>query len=226
METSGKRLSDCVADEILSMVAEQRFQAGDKLPNENELSAELGVSRATLREAVRTLAASGVLEIRRGVGTFVAAETGQIDGADMFGKLSDAQIGARDLYEIRLIFEPQAAYLAAQRASDTELARILSYGREVERLIESGGDRTRAEQSFHKAIAKATHNAFISRLMPILYEGIGKGVVLSKQNEQAVKDTLADHRLIMEFLSQRNPEGARDAMRIHILHAVQELNMN
>ena len=70
-----KRLSDRVADDILTMITiEKRFAPGDQLPNENDLSQELGISRTTLREAIRILAAHGVLEIRRGKGTFVKQE--------------------------------------------------------------------------------------------------------------------------------------------------------
>ena len=72
---------------------------------------------------------------------------------------------------------------------------------------------------------KRQHNEFMNKLMPILYQAISKGVALSAQGGQAVQDTVADHRLIMEFLSQRDAEGARSAMKIHILHAIRELGI-
>ncbi len=75
------------------------------------------------------------------------------------------------------------------------------------------------------AIAQATHNEFMNKLMPILYQAITKGVALSTQSEKAMKATLGDHRMIMEFLEQRNAEGARNAMRIHIMHAMKELDI-
>ena len=65
----------------------------------------------------------------------------------------------------------------------------------------------------------------MNKLMPILYQAISKGVVLSLQSDKAIKDTVADHRMIMEFLEQRNAEGAKNAMRIHIMHAMRELNI-
>ena len=78
---------------------------------------------------------------------------------------------------------------------------------------------------FTVSIAKATHNEFMNQLMPVIYQGIGEGVTLSRQKEMAVQDTLKDHQLIMEFLEARNAEGARSAMRIHILHAMKELKI-
>lgn len=219
-----KMLSQSVADSILSMISiEKRFAAGDQLPNELNLSKELNVSRTTLREAVRILAAYDILEIRRGRGTFVTEKAFQ--KPQDLEQLTDIKVNVKDLYEMRLIFEPEAAYLAALRGTDAELRRILEIGHQIEEKIALGKDRTKEEQAFHKAIAQATHNEFMNKLMPILYQAISKGVALSTQNDKAVADTVQDHRIIMDFLEQRNAEGAKSAMKIHIMHAVKELNI-
>lgn len=219
------RLSDRTADSILSMITvEKRFSPGEKLPNENILSEELKVSRTTLREAIRILATGGILEIRRGRGTFVREDL-QIDNPRELVPLTSAKVKARDLYEMRLIFEPEAAYYAALRATDKEIERIVSLGAEIEERIRQGEDRTELEQAFHKSIAKATHNEFMNQLMPVIYEGINKGVRLSKVHEEAVQATLTDHRILVDFLKARNAEGARNAMKIHILHAMEQLPM-
>lgn len=219
-----KMLSQSIADTLLSMITiEKRFSAGDKLPNENELSEELNVSRTTLREAIRILVAYNVLEIQRGRGTFVTQAA--FEQKSDLGKLSDIKVNAKDLYEMRLIFEPEAARLAAIRGTDAEIKRILDFGEKIEQEIKSGQDRTDNEHSFHKAIAQATHNEFMNQLMPILYQAIAKGVTLSAMSQKAVSDTVNDHRMIMDFLEQRNAEGAKSAMKIHILHAMWELGI-
>ena len=219
-----KMLSQSIADTLLSMITiEKRFSAGDKLPNENELSEELNVSRTTLREAIRILVAYNVLEIQRGKGTFVTQSA--FEQQSNLGQLSDIKVNAKDLYEMRLIFEPEAAYLAAIRGTDAEIKRILDFGEKIEQEIKSGQDRTDNEHSFHKAIAQATHNEFMNQLMPILYQAIAKGVTLSAMSQKAVTDTMGDHRMIMDFLEQRNAEGAKNAMKIHIMHAIRELGI-
>ena len=221
---NNKMLSQSIADTILSMITiEKRFTAGDKLPNENELSAELNVSRTTLREAIRILVAYNILEIQRGKGTFVTQAA--FEQTPDLGQLSDIKVNAKDLYEMRLIFEPEAAYLAAIRGTDAEIKRILEFGERIEQEIKAGKDRTDNEHSFHKAIAQATHNEFMNQLMPILYQAIAKGVTLSAMSQKAVLDTVNDHRMIMDFLEQRNAEGAKNAMRIHIMHAIRELGI-
>ena len=160
-----RRLSDSIADDILTMITiEKRFLPGEKLPNENEMSEELRISRTTLREAVRILATNGILEIRRGRGTYVREDI-KLDQKGGLLSLAEVRTNVRDLYEMRLIFEPEAAYLAADRASDEEIRRILSLGKKIEAAIKENKDRTDAERAFHKAIAKATHNEFMNRLM-------------------------------------------------------------
>ena len=219
-----KMLSQSIAETLLSMITiEKRFSVGDKLPNENELSEELNISRTTLREAIRILVAYNVLEIQRGKGTFVTQSA--FEQQSDLGRLSDIKVNAKDLYEMRLIFEPEAAYLAAIRGTDAEIKRILDFGAKIEQEIKSGQDRTDNEHSFHKAIAQATHNEFMNQLMPILYQAIAKGVTLSAMSQKAVTDTVGDHRMIMDFLEQRNAEGAKNAMKIHIMHAIRELGI-
>lgn len=218
-------LSQSVADNILSMITiEKRFSVGDKLPNELDLSEELNVSRTTLREAIRILVALDILEIQRGKGTYVKENA--FKKQQDIEQLSNIKVNAKDLYEMRLIFEPEAAYYAALRATDSEIKRIIEFGKKVEKEISNHQDRTDDEHSFHKAIAQATHNEFMNKLMPILYQAISKGVYLSLQSDKAIEDTIIDHRMIMEFLEQRNAEGAKNAMKIHIMHAMKELGLD
>ena len=215
-------LPESTAQQILNMIETQhRFTVGDKLPNENDLAAELGVSRSTLREAIRILTTNGVLEIRRGKGTFVSANT-VIDSAD----LSDIASGLDDLFEMRLMFEPDCAYYAALRATDEEIRIICECGEAVEKKILSGEDRTVEEQKFHESIANATHNAFVKQFIPIIFNAIKKGVVVMMKDSDVSKDNMSDDRLIMDFIKKRNPDGARTAMRLHIIHAMEGLQKN
>ncbi len=212
-------LADSIAQRITEMIeVEGRFAVGDKLPNENDLAQELGVSRSTLREAVKILTTSGILEIKRGKGTFVTANT--IINSGDFGDIAS---GLDDLFEMRLMFEPDCAYYAAERATDEEIEIICKYGEAVEKKILSGEDRTAEEQKFHESIANATHNAFVKQFMPIIFNAIKKGVVVLTKDQDVSEDNLKDDRLIMEFLKKRNPEGARTAMRLHIIHAMERL---
>ena len=197
---NSSRLADSTANQILKMIEEEeRFSVGDKLPNENDFAAELEVSRSTLREAVKILTTYGILEINSGLD---------------------------DLFEMRLMFEPDCAYYAALRATDEEIRIICECGEAVEKKILSGEDRTVEEQKFHESIANATHNAFVKQFIPIIFNAIKKGVVVMMKDSDVSEDNMSDDRLIMDFIKKRNPDGARTAMRLHIIHAMEGLQKN
>jgi DNA-binding FadR family transcriptional regulator len=116
VQTAGenKSLSEKIANELYTIIVlQKKFEPGDKLPNENDLSERLGVSRTTLREAVRYLVAQGVLNVQRGRGTFISEDLSLFNKYDV-GSLGHARLA--DMYEIRLMFEPQCIMLACSRA--------------------------------------------------------------------------------------------------------------
>lgn len=210
-------LSSQIAEELKEKIVNKEFNIGDKLPNENILSQELNVSRTTLREAIRILVTQNLLEIRRGKGTFVINNDLDIY---QLNKLNNTSSDLKDLLELRLIIEPMAVYYATNRATDKEIENILYYGKEVEKKILNNEDRSNEEQYFHNAIAKASHNAFIKDLMPIINKAINKAVILSKEFDKINELTLRDHQMIMDFMKARNADGAKASMELHIINAL------
>ena len=206
------------------IVVERRLHPGDKLPNELDLSRELGVGRTTLREAIRILTSEGLLTVKRGTGTFVSAQINQYASGKLeLNDLSDMKITLRDLYEARLIFEPEAAALACRRATEEEIQEILRLGQvcqEQLRLNPTGKKRMESENMFHSAIIRASHNDFLSRFMPLLTETIEKTFSFNFNYEVIAEDAYKDHILIMDFLQKRDAEGVRSAVTIHLHHAI------
>ena len=223
-EEKKTKLSERTADKLYEMIVDdRRYEAGSKLPNENELSETLRVSRTTLREAISFLVAQGVLEIRRGKGTFVAEDlpAAGLDLTSMAGMRS--RVRAKDLFEMRLIFEPATVALACQRGTEEELRQIQKKAERMERVAAEGGDWPLADQEFHLAIIKASHNEYMRRLYPIINGAVNEIMQIS-QNRQHMQDiALADNRLILEFLLQRDEVGARHAMTIHMKHLINTL---
>lgn len=220
-----KNLSKITANRLLNMIGQGKpYQANDKLPNEFQLAEMLNVSRSTLRESISMLVAGGVLEIRRGRGTFIS-DSPTPDYNDL-KQFSASVASAYDAYELRLMFEPECAYLAAIRATDEELSKICEYADlHIHDLI-NGNIGTINDEKFHESIATATHNAFISNLMPIIFQGIRNSIELLENEQNFLKTTLEDTRLISEFLKKRNAQGARTAMELHIIHAMEYLKIN
>ena len=223
-ERKKTKLSEKTADRLYEMIVdEQCYAPGSKLPNENELSESLSVSRTTLREAISFLVAQGVLEIRRGKGTFVAEDLSAagLDLTSLAGMRS--RVRAKDLFEMRLIFEPATVALACRRATDEELRQIQKKAERMERIAAEGGDWPLADQEFHWAIIKASHNEYMRRLYPIINSAVNEIMQIS-QNRQHMQDiALSDNRLILEFLLKRDEVGARHAMSIHMKHLIHTL---
>lgn len=221
-----KSLSQQVADDIYHMIVnENSFTPGSQLPNENDLSQQLGVSRATLREAIRTLVSQGILDVYRGKGTFIASDVKVLADFEM-GDFDSKRVRLRDLYETRLMFEPPMTAFACQRATDKEIEHILQLGAEVEQYIHAGKDRTEADQAFHQAIVMAAHNDFLLRLIPVVNRAIAESISFNPDDQILAEDTLRDHALVMEFLRKRDATGAKQAMSIHIRHAYVTLGLD
>jgi len=224
-EMKRTKLSEQVSGRLYEMIVEEGlYEPGSKLPNENELSEFLQVSRTTLREAISFLVAQGVLEIRRGLGTFVVNElpAGGMDLTELAGMRS--RVRAKDLFEMRLIFEPATVALACQRASDEELQQIQHRAEKVEQIAAEGGDWPKADQELHWAIIKASHNEYMRRLYPIINSAVNEIVQLTKNREHMQEIAIADNRLILEFLMKRDEAGARHAMSIHMKHLISILH--
>lgn len=215
-----QRTAEILKDEIFK---QHKYQYGEKLPNENVLSESLGVSRTTLREAIRMLVSDGTLHVKRGTGTFVTDHIEQYAGGGIALKeFADMRITLRDLYETRMIFEPEAAALACKRASDEEIKTIMELGRicqEQLKLNPKGRARIKSESAFHGAIIKASHNDFLSQFMPMLTETIEKTFALEFNLDAIAEDAYKDHIMIMNFLEKRDAEAMKSAVTIHLHHA-------
>lgn len=223
-EMKKTKLSEQTTGRLYEMIVDEgRYAPGSKLPNENELSESLGVSRTTLREAVSFLVAQGVLEIRRGKGTYVSAAL-PAQGMDMTS-LSGlrSRVRAKDLFEMRLIFEPATVALACMRATDEELAQIERKAQRTERIALEGGDWPLADQEFHWAIIKASHNEYMRRLYPIINSAVNEILQISQNRKHMQDIALSDNRLILDFLLKRDGTGASHAMSIHMKHLINTL---
>lgn len=219
-----ENLSQRTAETLKRMIIEEhKYNYGEKLPNENELSQELGISRTTLREAIRTLISVGILVVKRGKGTFVADEIDQYSQEIDVNDFTKKQVTLRDLYETRLIFEPEAAALACKRATDEEIEEILRLGEICQAELKNdprGAKRIESESAFHGAILKASHNEFLGHFFPILSNTIQKTIELNFNLENIAEEAYKDHIMIMNFLKNRDSVGVKSAVTIHLHHAV------
>ena len=224
MPKSGKSttLTEITMQKIISMIVDENlYHPGDKLPNEEEFSKELGVSRVTLRAALGNLVAQGVIERSRGVGTFVSEGTHLVSGEAIDNLMTICPKISRELLEMRLICEPNAAYYAALRATDKEIKKIKQYRDEIKDCVKNNKPRTIPEQNFHIAIASATHNVYMKKLIPILVQSISEVIEILDESTIIRKVSIEDHELVVNQIENHNPRAAKAAMEIHLLRAIE-----
>ena len=207
-------LPERAADQITQLILSRQLQSGDRLPNEFELGSQLGVGRGTIREAVKILVARNILTIKRGKGTFIARHPGEVEDPFGFAFYNDRLKLAYDLLEVRLQLEPWAASLAAERATDKDLAVIQEEAQAVEALIDSGVPHLEADTRFHTAIARSTQNMIILKVLPVIsYSEDLFGTI----NEDAIRrETVRGHRDIVKAICSHDANAARAAMEAHL----------
>jgi GntR family transcriptional regulator, transcriptional repressor for pyruvate dehydrogenase complex len=221
-QTSQPALSDRMARDLLDEIVGNRLEPGHKLPSERELGEQFGVSRTVVREAIRSLAAKGVVEVRTGRAPRVAAvdpaTAGEALGLFIRGRRLDYDL----VHEVRLLLEVQVAALAAELATDADIEEIASAHARMERDRGDVQAAIRADLDFHRAIAQATHND----LYPLLLNSIGDSLVaVYNENLESgyAEQALAEHWRILASISAHDVEAARGAMAAHLEGVAQNL---
>ncbi len=221
-------ISQNIAKQISDMIfLEKKYKPNDKLPNEHKLAEELGVSRTTIREAVKILVANGVLTIDRGRGTFVAAQPGAQNDPFGISYLEDKKSLVRNWFEMRLILEPANVRMVVERASDGEIQEIIACEKECSEKIAAGMPYSAADQRFHAAIAKATHNSVIETMLPAIEASISDAIntaVYVGTQKLSAENALTNHEKIANFIKQRDADGAALAMYYHIKRGITDLD--
>ncbi|MDD4834715.1 MAG: FadR/GntR family transcriptional regulator [Lutispora sp.] len=220
-------VSQIIANQISDMIfLQKKYKPNEKLPNENKLAEELGVSRTTIREAVKTLVANGVLTIERGRGTFVTSNPGAQNDPFGISYLEDKKKLVHNWFEMRLVLEPANVRFVVERASDEEIKYIVTCERKAAELILAGKPYAEADQDFHAAIAKATHNSVIELMLPAIEasikDAINTAVYVGTHNLSS-ENALTNHRAIANFIEQRDADGAALAMYYHIKRGMTDM---
>lgn len=209
-----KQLADQVAEELQERVLKGEWKPGEKLPTEFDLIEDLNVGRGTVREAVKILVTRNVLEIRRGNGTYVVENPGQVEDPFGFAFYGDKWKLAEDLCEVRLLLEPDIAALAAKRATPEETAYILECCDAVEEQIHEGQSHSEADRAFHGAIAAASHNHVLASMTPVIQQGVSAFIEVT--SSRLTQMTIRTHRKVADAIVRHDPEAASAAMREHL----------
>jgi len=205
-----------VAARIRRLIADGRLKPGDKLPPERELAAALGVSRTSVRDAIRTLQATGLLEPRQGEGTIIR----ELSTDRVVGPIASALLARRDLIvdlmAVRKMIEPAMAREAARNATPQEILQMEAIlSRQAVRL-EAGGLAIDEDSAFHDMIARASRNQVVPKVIDALMDLLREGRERSLQGRGRPQRSLRGHRQILEAIRQRDAALAARAMLNHL----------
>ena len=211
-------LASRVTDQLEKLIVANRLQPGDRLPSERELAQQFGVSRTVIREAVRALAAKGLLEVQSGSGTTVRSPSTQSisQSLTLLLRLGQSPLEYEKVHEVRRLLEVEIAGLAAQRRTDDDLAKIEAIVHEMAQLQENLEELALKDVAFHTALAQATHNelfvVLLDSVVDVMIQVRQMGIAVPGSREYA----LEAHRQIFEQVKAGNAEAARRAMAEHI----------
>ena len=206
-----------VVDGILERIqALLRESPGAVLPGERDLARRLGVSRPSVREALRTLERLGVLDVRHGSGTRAASSGADVLRTPLAFLLALDRPSIEELHETRTLLEVHLAGRAAERRTDDDLRAIAAALEAMRTRLRDPKAVTDPDVRFHCAIATASHNRLLERIMNGLQENIRELIDAAWPGNRSMKMSWNHHRAIYEAIRRGDPGGARRAMTVHM----------
>ncbi len=206
-----------IVEQIEQLILSGKLRSGDRLPTERELAEQFQASRTAVREAMKTLAQKGLVDMRPGRGTIVIDGTSQAMRHSLDLVMRVGQAGnAANLVELREIFEPEIAALAAARATEAHIRALEQAVQVMDASLDHADDYIAADNDFHRALANATQNPLLLMLVDSIVD------LLSEQRKQifSVPGGSArgqvHHKQLLDTMRRHDPQSAREAMREHL----------
>lgn len=217
-----------VFEALHEMIATGRFRRGEKLPPQEELAGQLGVSRNTLREAVNQLSAMGFLKSRQGVGTVV--EPPQPGGylSDLGGQFLLDTLSVREFIEARICIERNAVRLAVERSTQGDLRRLRAILEEQRKALKKGDttEFTRQDASFHLEVTQICGNRVLLKFLQTIQDMLHRFIGEVARLPGAMDDALRFHSRMTDAMASKDPDLAETEMVLHLFDVVRRIESN
>lgn len=210
-----------VTRQLRELILRHDLRSGDVLPTERELGELFGVSRTVVREAVKSLAAKGLVDVRRGHGTVVTFPGVELVAetiADMLRSEGSEQVAFTRVHEVRRLLEVEVAGLAAERRLSEDVERLHERLTALESLREPE-EWARLDIAFHAALARAAHNPLLSALLGSMTQVLLEVRLTAGRLPDTQTRAQPFHRALYEAVAEGAPGAARKAMRAHMVEA-------
>lgn len=216
---SAGRVSQIIVEQIRALVRDGRLKPGDRLPSERDLCERFGVSRVTVREALRVLEASGLVEIHVGAhgGAFVTTPTSERVGAGLADLLTLSPLTAAGVTEARMVFELGILPLVIERATEQDIEELMALCDRSDAALKSGSYTMALSAAFHVRVAACTHNPAIEMIVHSFHGPL----LMSLREAQNIAPLMGrkgtrEHRSYVEAIRDRDVEAARTVMTAHL----------
>jgi GntR family transcriptional regulator, transcriptional repressor for pyruvate dehydrogenase complex len=223
---SSGRISTDIVEQVKDAIRRGELRPGDRLPPERDLTEQLGVSRVSVRDALRILEAHGLVEVRVGArgGAYVTAPAPQLVGEGISNMLMLASLSAREVTEMRHLFELALLPLVCQRATEDDLAALEEICDRSDAAFASGTHDVALSTEFHTVLARATHNNAVS----LIADSLRVPLLMSlRQAQRAAPDMgqagVLEHRAIVDAVRKRDAEKARQIMAAHLARTAERV---
>jgi len=217
---------ESAVDRVLNVFKEAlitgRLKPGDRIPSEMELSRSLSMSRGSVREAMKILDAFGIVEIRRGDGTYIAKSDHKVVFDPLLFSLILSNANVKELVELRELMEFAIVKLIIEHAGDTELKSIEEKTLQMEELIEKFGEigvdeLVQSDLAFHRAMGDAAQNGLVKKIYSFVMDFFEPSIRITHEKERGGRKALFHHQKIYEALKNRNVEEAIEAVEDSIV---------
>lgn len=210
-----------IEDQIMLYIQQENIEIGGKLPNEFKLAEQFGVGRSTIREVIKSLATKGVLEVRRGAGTYVISNVRLLSDPLGLARFKNKYQLAMELFDVRIILEPEIAALACKNATKKEKQELQMLCNEVEQEYRDGKNHLQKDMEYHTCIAKCSKNHVVETLIPVIHTAITTFGNLT--HRKLMEETIQSHRQITNAIINEDQIGAKCAMIMHLTYNRQKL---
>ena len=207
------RLYEVIVEQLCSYMSDNDLSEGDRLPAERDLAAKLGVSRASLSQALVALEVQGVLSVRHGDGAIVVRRPTEERAIRALREHADR---IPDIIEARAALEVKLASLAATRRTDAEMAAIDAAISMMEAEVDAGERGVVGDEMFHEAITAAAHSSLLAKLMHEISGLVRETRIESLSQQNRPRASLDGHRRIADAVRRQDPDAASQAMADHI----------
>lgn len=206
-----------IVAKIKDMVEKGRFKSGDQLPVERELAEVFRVSRSSVREALRSLESQGFIESRQGDGTYIARQPVESIVRPLASVILTEKDDQMELFEMRRMIEPDLAYLAAERATEEEIAMMEKVLDLQQEQIDRGDYETDVDRNFHYIMARAARNKALLRITDNIMDLLAESREQYLQVDGRPQKSILRHREVLEAIRARDPELAEKCMLEHLV---------